>query len=225
MAKDQSDPSLEFSQDVIDQWNKNFADHTVQSDKKLIRLHGILYKVKDHGDKLLHAYEAVDILLNASPTDSPGDSLRQFRTLFDAVRDLVPYVPGFYEFLAGYSTIMDGIASKLDEIARNIYMSEKDLFVLHPGVWPGGWFLEGYMQKLLKSKEPMDVPPEVISWVKKNHDGLALATGEDPPAKTERFLGIDILARDSVDKLALKMWFFTHRQKIKSYAYGRAELL
>lgn len=214
----------EYGEDVVRQWNKNFSSYSIKSDKKIIKLHGKLFKLIKKYDKAKTAYNAINSIMNSSSSDKPGDQLRSFKAVYDAIKEWMPYIPGFYEYLTQYSVIMGRLASGIDKIAENIRSQEEGVLVLHPGAWPGGWPVFSYMRKLMKAKGPLNVPDSVISWVKKNYHMLHYTTGEKPPAKIKSLFGVDFLWPDKVDKTKLKTWFFNHRDEIKKFIYGNTPL-
>lgn len=214
-----------YGEDVVDRWNEEFANYSANSDNRLLRLHGIFFTLKDYIGDALAAYEAIDALINTSPSDSAYESMQKFKTVFDAIKELIPYVPGFAEFLSYYSVAIEGVSRKLNQIFTAIKAREEGIVVLHPGVWPGGWPLYRYMVRLMTAEEPLDVPDPVISWVKDNHDLLKWVTDETPPAKREALLGIDLLWPDKLDRNGLKRWFFNHRNEVKLAIYGQASFL
>jgi hypothetical protein len=197
--------------------------------EKLTELKDKLEKIKDISDKARALYDIVKTLSESHSTMSPGEQIRAFQKLFDAVRTLLPNIPGVSQFLDQYSQAMDKIATKVDEIAKRIRTSEQGLAVLHPGAYPGGWDLYNYMCKVDAARGKRGgsldpVPDAVVAWVKDNYWALSLMTGEAPPVKREVGpLGLDILARD-VDspelREKLKEWFVKHFNKIKDYVYG-----
>lgn len=213
-----------LSEDLLLQWNENFASHTVKSDKFLLKIHGKLTILKDYIDKVDSAYQVLNILLYGSVTDSPKEQVLYFKKFLDALKEWMPYLPGIYEILASYSAIIGGIAEGLGKIAENIRAQEAGFLVIHPGVWPGGWELYNFIVKLMKSKTPIDVPEPVISWVKKNNILLTYATGEQPPAFTRTLFGIDMFWPDYVNKAELKGWFYKYRKEVKQFVYGSTAL-
>lgn len=213
-----------WGKQVAEEWNNHLSDYTFLSNSSLLRAHGLFFKLKDRVDNAQDAYKALDALMSASPSDSAGATLSKFKAVFDGVRALAPTVPVFAEFLAAYSDVLGVVATKLDEIAANIRDAEDGLWVLHPGAWPGGYALYEFMVPLMKAKGPIEVPASVVDWVKANHDSLTWVCGEEPPARTESLLGIDLLWPDSVDEEGLGQWFFRNRDAVKQFVYGDTKL-
>jgi hypothetical protein len=169
--------------DILHQWNKNMSEHAddLPANETLKDLYGDVGKLVSEFDKWKGVYGAVQAIIADKSTDSPSQSLKTFKSIFDAARGVVNYVPGIYEILAGYSqfiSAMTDYATKLEKKLKEENLSLATLEgmndLLYPEVFPGGLPLFHYMNRLMVSEKELEIMEAIKSYydnLKNNYTG------------------------------------------------------
>lgn len=201
-------------------FQKNLQQHDFSRDVKLRDVKDSLSQLYRRYKQVTGAYKAANALTTSSTTDSPETTLMNLKLLFDGLRAFMPSVPGFSAFLTLYSEAIGRAATALGVLAKRIRQAEAGVMVLHPGSWEGGWPMYNYMLKLETATYPVEVPDDIIAWVKSNRESLSFITRVPPPAERRFLFGLDILYPDFVDRAALKQWLFNYRVEVRKFIYG-----
>ena len=206
---------------------------TSQKATSLLEKYVVAFKALTWEDQSTATVDAIEALTTHTK-GNPLKGLAQIKTFFDCIRAWMPYTPGYYEYLAGFSNFID---DKIAPVLENLLENKKNTLVvdlnegklriddnqgkLHSPYLPGGKAVWEYVVKVHYSKEsPAELPTKekdlepLFNWVEENRLRLGLMTDRDPFNLKE-----DVNIKN-VDKDHLKKWFFEHQTKIVAYLYG-----
>ena len=215
-----------WGQDVADLWYGELRDFAWQRLGTWKRTSVGLVTVAGNVAEAGQAVVAIDALLATSRADTADTVLRRFVAVLDGLLAFMPYEPGLSEFLATLSALMEGVCEQVEGFVALIrrregaYDEVEDMGVYNPNAYPGGEVMYDYLFQVGRGGPAAPVPAAVIDFTMDQRGMLGLATGEPPPAQREEQWGLDLLAQDQVDPVALAGWYERHVRAIQRALYG-----